>query len=102
MLKTYSMPDVAYVGQVADINAHCLLCLGAVKAISDGHSVVEPVTAARHFQRSFSAVYGERHPHFVELGWQARLCPLLAVDCPFAIVSHGVYRAACFVRTARI
>jgi len=29
------------------------------------------VTGARHFQRSFTAAYGERHPHFVELGWQA-------------------------------
>ena len=31
---------------------------------------MEPVTAARQFQRSFTAAYGEQHPHFVELGWQ--------------------------------
>ena len=63
---------------------------GAVKAISDGHSVIDPVTAARHFQRSFTAANGERHPHFVELGWQASCgCGLCLFDpsCVLPVVS---------------
>ena len=62
-----------------------ILCAGAVRAISDGHSVLEPVTAARQFQHSFTAAYGDQHPHFVELGWQVSVWPQFLTDTALQI-----------------